>query len=41
MDTTTNPPLLEGWYSLDPHDLRAAVIKGNPRLGETRDAKPA
>jgi glutaconate CoA-transferase, subunit B len=26
---------------LDPHDLRAGVIKGNPRSGETRDAKPA
>jgi glutaconate CoA-transferase subunit B len=38
---TPTPEQLEIIRRLDPHDLRAGVIKGNPRLGETRDAKPA
>jgi glutaconate CoA-transferase, subunit B len=33
------PEQLQIIRRLDPHDLRAGVIKGNPRLGETRDAK--
>jgi glutaconate CoA-transferase subunit B len=41
MTATPTPQQLEIIRRLDPHELRAGVIKGNPRLGETRDAKPA
>jgi glutaconate CoA-transferase subunit B len=38
---TPTPEQLQIIRRLDPHELRAGVIKGNPRLGETREAKPA